>query len=339
MADLLAPLTLYQWGRESATPANRGTAVAATSKIAVEKIEFEAEDELWRPALAKGLLIPHSGNEMPTMRGTRFRITDQPVNYSQLHHWLSMAVVGAVTAVGASDPYTWTFARSITADPAPETFTIERRLSDGTNFVDLEWVYCFLTSITFTFEQNQPAKMSAEGVARRVQASTLTAALSMPTIDMAPSPLAKVWLDATWATLGTTALATMVRKATCTFKTGLKPLFTLDARTDLDFNTYILDPNEVGTDLELTVLPTKTFYDAEKAAAEARTLRAIKILVDGPTADRSLTLNMLVKHVPGSFIGADEDEGQVQTVYRFQESTDGTNLFSAVVENGVNVYT
>lgn len=332
---MLRPLTLYQWGKES----TRGTAVAATSKMAVEAIEFTPLDEMYRPNLAKGYLLPHSADETPIMRGSKFKVPPQPVIYNQHQHWCDMAIVGAVAAVGASDPYTWTFTRNILADPAPDTWTLERRLSDGTNFADNEWAYAFLTQIQWMFEENKALMFSAEGVARRVQSSTLTAALSMPTINITPTALAKVWLDSTWANLGTTQLTSVVKKALLTFKTGLKPDFTLDGRTDLDFTGYIIDADEVGLELELTVRLTKAQYDAQKAAAEAATLRAIRILVDNASANRSIQFDMLVKFDAASFFEVGDADGQVEGVFKFVESTDGTNFFKVIVENGVNVYT
>ena len=333
MAVLLRPLTLFQWGKEVIT--THGTAVPATEKIAVENIGFTPLDELYRPNLAKGYMLPHSANETPIVRGTTWKVSDQPLTFNQHQRWLSMAIVGGVSAVGVADPWTWTYTRNILADPTPDSFTLERRLSDGTLFNDNEWAYAMLKEISWTFEENQPLKFSAEGFARRIQSSTLTAAQAMPIIDIPPAPLCKVWLDATWATLGTTLLSGQVRQAEVTFKTGFKPIILMDGRTDLDFATHVVDGNEVGLELELTVLLTKAQYDAQKTAAEAGTLRAVRLLVDGPTVDRSITFDMLLKYDVPTFFEVDDDEGQVQGVFKMRESTDGTNLFKVIVENGI----
>lgn len=334
MPSLLHKLTLYQMGKET----TRGTAVPATSKIAVEQIDFMPEDEMYRPNLAKGLLLPHSGDETPIKRLTRWKVTDQPVVYNQHQNWLSMGVDGGVTAVGASDPWAWTFTRSILADPAPDTWTLERRMTDGTNHADNEWAYCFLSQLKWVWEINQPLKFSAEGFARRIQTSTLTAALAMPVITIPPAQLGKLWLDAAWANLGTTQVVGELRKIDCTFNTGLKPVDLIDGRTDLDYSTYVIDADEVGIELSLDVLLTKARYDAERAAAEAGTLRAIRAKIEGPLANRSLQLDMLVKHTAASMFEVGEEDGQVSANFKMQEATDATNFFSAILTNGVGVY-
>lgn len=324
-------LRLFQWGKET----TRGTAVAATSKIAVEGIEFEPVDEVSRPKLAKGLLHRNPGSETIIRRGTTSRIPETPVVYDQLQHLLSMSVKGGVVATGL-DPFTWTFARSLTADPAPDAWTIERRLSDGTTNKDNEWAYALLSTLRFLYVRDQPLRFSAEGFARRVQASTLTAALAMPVIEIPPSPLAKVWIDSTWAAIGTTQVSAQVLRADITFHTGLKPLWSLDGRADLDFTTHLLDPSEVGLDAELVLLVAGQ-YDTEKTAAEAQTLRGVRLQVLG-TQTRELTLDMLLKHERGSVFAVGSEDGQDIVTMRLTDSDDGTNIFQAKAVNKIGTY-
>lgn len=330
---MLRPLTVYQFAKET----TRGTAVPSTSKIAVESMEFTPDDEMARPNLAKGLILPHSANETPVGRGTTWRVPETPFVFNQHQHWMSMGIDGAVTATGASDPWTWTFTRSLVLDPAPDSWTIERRLSDGANFADNEFAYSLMKQISWTWETGQVLKFSAEGFSRRIQSSTLTPALAMPSIDIPAAPLGKVWLDSAWANLGTTLIAGQVRKIDITFKTGIKPVTLMDGRTDLDFSQYVIDANEVGTELALEVLLTKAQYDAQRAAAEAATLRAVRVKID-QSATRTFQVDMLVKHVGASMFGVAEADGQVSTTFNFQESSDGTNFFSAILLNGIGTY-
>lgn len=333
MTSMLHPLSIFQWGIETV----KGTAVPATSKIALTNMEFSALDEFDRLALMKGLLLPHSGNEIAVKRGTTWRISDSPVVMNQQQHWLSMAVVGGIIATGVG-PYLWDFTRNPLAVPALSTFTIERRLTDGANHADNEFAYSFLTQISWTFEPDQVFKFSAEGVSRRVQASTLTAAQAMPTVAILPAPLALVSMDSAWANLGVTPMAGQVRKAVITFKTGFMPDDTLDARTDLDFYIHRINAEQVGVELELTVRLTKAQYDAQKAAAEAGTLRAVRVLIDDAANSLSMTFDMLLKHVNASAIEVENSDGQVDAVFRMQESTDNTNFFKVGLENNIGTY-
>lgn len=334
MSSGVEGLRLFQWGKET----TRGTAVAATSKIAVPFIDFEPTDRVDRPKLAKGLAHRNPASETQVMRGTRFTVPEAPVVLRQTQHWLGMSVATVPSATGVG-PYTWTFTRSLTADPAPTTRTIERRLTDGSNSIDNEWAYCLLSRISFHYRRDETLKFSAEGFARRVQASTLTAAQALPTIEIPVTPLAKVWIDSAWASLGTTQITGQVQKADLTFHTGLKPWSGFDGRTDLDFSKYVLDADEVGMDLELELLVETSSgqYATEKTAAEAGTLRAIRLEVDEGT--NTLELDGLYKHEAGSVFKVGSQDGQDIVGMRLVDSDDGTNLFKALLTNAINTDT
>lgn len=340
MAVMIRPLTLFQWGKEVIS--THGTRVAATSKIAVEDIEFTEEDEMYRPNLAKGLIMPHSGNETPVRRGTLFKVTDQPVVFDQMQHWLAMAVQGGVTGVlTGGDHYLYTFTRNPAADPTPESFTLERRLSDGTNFVDLEWGYAMLSMLSFIFEQGQPLKFSAEGFCRRVQSSTLTASLPFPSsnvLNIQGAMGATVAIDSSWAAMGGTVLSGEVRKAVLNFKTGFKPVPLIDGRSDLDFSTHVIDGDEVGMTLDIDVLLTKAQFDAQKTAAEAGTLRAVRLEL-AQNGVRNIQIDGLFNFEKASFFGVQNDEGQVAGTFRMVESTDDTNLLRVKLACTASDYT
>src|SRR3990167_4137725 len=80
-------LTLYQSGRET----TKGTAVAATSKLAIERLLTRPRDLLVRPKLAKGLVLANPGNELAVMRGIDWEIPDTPLVYNQFQQLLAMS--------------------------------------------------------------------------------------------------------------------------------------------------------------------------------------------------------------------------------------------------------
>ena len=324
-------LRTFQWGKET----TRGTAVAATSKIALEGMDIESTDTVYRPQWLVGKLHRYpGGNETAITRGTIWKIPETPVIYDQLQHLFSMSIKGGVTATGVN-PYTWSFARSITADPAPDSWTLERRLTDGSTPVDNEWAYALCGKLTFHYQLDQPLKVEAEGFARRVQASTLTPALSLPATEVASSH-ASCYIDSTWANLGVTQITGQVLEAKVEFLTGLMPFDTLDGRTDLDFTTYVFNGANTGLNVTLRML-SGAQYSTEKTAAEAQTLRAIRLDVTG-SASRELKLDMLVKHEGGSLVKVDEVDGQDVFEMKLVDSDDGTNLFAATLVNAVNTY-
>jgi hypothetical protein len=325
-------LRIFQWGKETV----RGTAVAATSKIALENMDLEPIDSVVRPQFLTGKLHRNpGGNETPIKRGTTWKINNSPVVYDQLQHLLAMSVKGGVAASGAPSVYTWDFSRSLTADPAPESFTIERRTTDGSTPRDYEWAYCLISSISFHYKLDEPLRFSCDGFARRVQASTLTAALTYPSTEV-PSSHAACSIDSTWANLGVTPIVGQVLSADVTFKTGIIPFDTLDGRTDLDFTTYVFNAAETGLDVKLRLLMAAQF-PTEKTAAEAQTLRTVRLAVTG-SASRALTLDMALKHEPGSLFKVDEVDGQDVVDMKLVDSDDGTNMFKAGLVNAINTY-
>jgi len=330
---MVRPLSLYQWGKETV----RGTAVPATSKILCHGIDFEAEDEVYRPQHALGIGFENPGQEFVVRRGSKFTVPDFPINYEQLPHWLLMALKGAVTPTG-TDPYTWTFTPALGADPALEARTLERRLTDGAASIDYEWAYAMLSKLGIKWTTGQPIMIGAEGFARRVQGSTLTPALTAPTPENVPAELVTVAIDATWATLGVTAIAAQILSGEFGFDTGYLPFASADGRTDLDFTSHEFNPRARRYTLKLRCLVKNAGqFATEKTAAEAQTLRAVRLRwtgSDGATA-RRVTIDALYKHVPGSLFKVDEIDGQDVVDFDLVQSTDATNALAVVVINHV----
>lgn len=332
MADALDERTIYQFGKETV----RGTAVAAAGKWAAERVEINETGQRRVPQLAKGLLTANRGDELATQFGSEIVIPDTDVHYEQLMPIFGPSIKGGVTSVG-SDPYTWTYARSLTADPAPDTLTIERRLDDLASQDDIEVAYCLWSEIGFKYVENETLRFNARGFGRKQQSSTLTPALSMPTPELAPSAKSRVAIDADWASLGTGWLVGMTVGWDWRFQTGFMPRMTADARTDLDMTKHILVPSQVKGLLALTLLLDPTTWAAERTAARAQSLRAIRIEVTG-SSSRSLKLDGLFKHTKPNLIGVTQQDGQVLSTLEFETSTDGTNLVQAILVNKTNAY-
>lgn len=323
---------IYQWGKE-VTP---GTAVPATSQITVESMDFIPTDTVNRPKIAKGVLSRNPGDELVTSRGTQFRVPETIASFRQMQHWLGMAVAAVPVATGAG-PYVWTFVRSLVAPPAPTTRTIERRLTDGTDNIDNEWAYCFLSKLSFSWQMNEPLKFSAEGFARAQQASTLTAGQVQPTIDTTAAQLGKVYIDPAWASVGSTQIVAQVLSMDFSYSTGLMPKPMMDGRADLDFTSVIFNPAEAGFDVTIRILikANSGQFATEKTAAKAQSLRAVRFDI-ADAANEGLTLDFLCKHESGDLASFAVEDGQDVAELKLVDSTDGTNSLEAVVTNGIS---
>ena len=316
--------------------AAHGTAVAATSKIAIENLEWGDDDEnIYRPSFANGLLLRNRGAATAVQHGTRFSFSDQPVVWEQLMHWLSMSVAGGVVPAwisGSPDVYRWTFTRSPLANPLPDSFTFQRRYSNGeAGYIDQRCAYAMLSKIGFSYAENEHLRMSGEGFARKFESSAITGSLSLPTAELGVSAISTVYVDATWGAIGGTLLAEQVIGWDLEFGTGYAPLYTAEGRTDLDFTKAQPNAQEVQANLKLTVLLDPTTYATELAAA-AGTRRAIQVKVAG-SGGRLLKINGLYQHAKPSLFKIGEQDGQDIVEMELEEATDETNFFSVILDH------
>jgi len=325
-----AAASIYQVGTQSAFD----TAVAATARLAVPRVDFEADDAVMRPQLAKGLAIRSPGNEFVTIRGGRWSVPAHPANFEQLPGWLGTVVAGGVTGSGAG-PYAFTFTRNILALPALNLLTLERRMSDFTNHIDEEWLNCVGQELTISGQADGEVQLSVQGIGSKRTASTLTGSQTMPAVEHVPFSLSEVDLDPAWASIGSTQLVGQVLSWSVRVMSGAKGLRPADARTTLDHGLIVYDAREVGAEIRMRLLQDKTRYNAEVAAAEAQTLRGMRFAFAG-TSSRAFNLDVLAKHTAGSLVTVDESDGQVVYDVVMQEATDATNFLEAVVDVTVN---
>lgn len=315
----------------------RGTPVAATSKIAIERLEWGDDDEnLYRPQIANGLLLRNRGAAVAVQHGTRFSFGDQPVVFEQLPHWLSMAVRGDVQPTleaGSPNVYRWSFTRLPTANPNPMTWTLERRFSDGNgNVIDQRASYGLLSQLSFSYAQNEHLRMSGEGFARKFNSNTLTAALSLPAPVLGVSALSTVYMDDAWADVGDTVLSEQVLGWEFEIGTGFMPLHTAEGRTDLDFTKHQVNALEVTLGLRLTLLLDPTTYAAEAAHAAAGDRRAVRINV-ASSGGRRMYIDALMQYAKPSLFNIGEQDGQDIVEIELEEATDNTNFFQIVVDH------
>lgn len=316
---------------------NRGTAVAATSKIAIERLEWGDDDEnIYRPSFANGLLLRNRGRATAVQHGTRFSFSDQPLVWEQVMHWLAMGFRGGVVPVfvaGSPDVYRWTFTRVPTANPLPNSFTLERRFSNGEgDTIDQRCTYAILSKIGFKYAQNEHLRISGEGFARKFESNAITSALSLPDPYLGVSALSKVYLDDSWANLGNTLLSEQVLGWEYEFGTGFFPLYTAEGRTNLDFTKAQPNAQQVMATLKLTLLLDPTTYAAEQSAAANGDIRAVRISIAGG-GGRAMTIDGLFQHTKPSLFKIGEQDGQDIVEVEFEEATDETNFAKIVVDH------
>lgn len=325
-----ASLTVVQWARESSI----GVDAAATSKIICTEFNAVPMDEVYRPPLIQGLMIDNPGNEQVIKRWSEITMSG-PLAYEQAQNLFSACLGNDAAPTGAPSTYTWEMLRDITTVPTLAPFTIERRTTDGTTPIQQAWHYCVMRSLKLAFADSEPVTFEAKFFGRRVQTETLTAAQALPTPEWLPLGVGKLWIDSTWAGLGTTVVASQVVAGEVTFFTGAEPDWTLDQRSDLDFSGVSYGRARIEGSITAKLGAQAAI---EKTAAEAQTLRAFRLQFDG-TSPRQLLVDWLCKHSGGSLFeyGIDGNDQHIVAM-PFVSSTDKTNFAKATVINGVATF-
>jgi len=320
---------------------DRGVFVPATSKMLIANWDVEPADEVYHPPLLRGIIQRWKGGEIVVQRGTRWTIPETPFFYEQAHNWGLMSVRGGVEPTGAGPTYTWNFVRDPTGNPDIDTFTIERRLSNGYQHIDQRVAYNMVSRITWRGAQSAPVLFTADGFGRRLKNNPITAALTAPTGEAALSSSSKVFIDTLWANLGVTQYEGQILNWEIAFMTGYAPLFTTDGRADLDFTVASLSSENTQLEVKITMLVDPTTngkFLTEQAAAESQINRAVRIQCDG-TAGRQVQWDMMLKHNQGSLFKIGEFEGQDMVEMTSVETSDQTNLFAMKVVNLINTLT
>lgn len=306
----------------------RGTAVAATSRLAVEQLEWGDDDEnVYNPQVANGILFRHTGPGTAVQHGTRFTLPDQAALWEQLPLWFSM-LMGAPTLTGSlGGPYTFVWTSSPGANPSPYSVTLQRRLDNGLgSTIDERAAYCMLAELGLSFAANEQLRLSGgAGFARKFETSAITGGLTLPDFEVMVSALSTVYFDTLFSDVGDTLLAEQVIGWNWKHMSGMSPLATAEGRTSLDFTKHQMNGSERGVDLEITCLLDPTTYAAEltRAASPATNQFAVRVKVAG-TDGRLLTIDQMMQHDKPLWAPGVED-GQDVVTFRLLDATDGTD--------------
>ena len=325
MATGLLPLRLLQLGGESTA----GTLVPATKKV-IGRAGVKPIQEWYREDFPRGVRMPVD-EITAVMKGSEITV-ECDLSYQQLQ-WPLHSGLQTVAAGGAA-PYTWT--HEIATAPTLKSYTAEYVVDDGsTKHYQREMGYLLTRQFQISIVRNQMAKLSWTMFGRAEQTSTVTGSLTALTLERVPSNLFKIWIDSSWAGLGGTLKAALLREATLTVNTGIAPEHTLDGRTDYD----MVQPMFSQATATLT---TKFLHNADAATEVGNwrtgTKRFIRLKADNgaaTTSNRAITIDISVRLLAWEF--ADEDGQEiVNATWEMVYDTTGAKSLQIININGVN---
>jgi hypothetical protein len=327
MAHGIYDLRKTQIGLE-ATP---GTLVAATQQLVGEAVytpQIERVFDSKRPSGVRA--TPDSDGGIITRKGSRLALS-QDLSYEEILYPLLCGVNNDAAPTG-SGPYVWTMEPVLSGVATPKTATIEVVIDDGaTQHYEREFGYAVCESFDINLAAGSLAKIDSTWFGRAEQSSTFTAALTPVTgRSPIPSDLFGLYIDSSWANLGTTQISTFIRSLNLHIDQGVRPGHALDARADLDF-THLLHGSFSGT-LSATVEHTA---DAATEIGNWRSGTPVFVQLIATDGTKIVQLDMAAVYTSPPVFSEDEGVELVSFELQLEYDATGGKIFSAVVTNSV----
>lgn len=332
--------TQIQIGKE----VTRGTSVAATRRLTGNAtVRRMMEHETYEDQLF-GVLARSA--RLPTITRNAFEFEYRaPLAFQEILLPLLAGLKGGVTGAGVGADKTWTFTKPNTADPAPDTYTIEWVERDFTNDYEIESAFCFCTEFAISARDGGVPQLSATFVGRKAVESTKTAAIALPTLTFMANGRWQLYMDTTFAALGTTAIAGQIYGFDWKFSGFLFPQYYLDNRADLDFSTYHFKPGMVDLTIDAVInADAAGIIRAQQANRDTPALVFPELRLNGPALGGSaytIKLQMAAVHAPDSMAerGADRDGNLVTRMHLLSQydPTSGNDV-QVIVVNDITAF-
>jgi hypothetical protein len=265
---------ILQYGVET----NHGEHVAATKKW-LGDAQVPKDREAVRPVYNLGVRSRASENHIYQKQISSLPLTLDDSYFQGIAWLLAMTLKGGVTpteVTGGQGDYLWTFTPSLVAATADtmQSFTLEI----GDDLQCYEVGYLMGRSIKFSAQMgaNSALKVSVDAMADEVTKTTATADLPLPAITPIVANNTKIYVDTTWAGIGGTLKAGILRGWDLEIIGGLHQKFLGNS----------LVPNAHG----VTYLDWKLALTLEDNAAaasfftwfQAQTAAAVRLEIPGP---------------------------------------------------------
>jgi hypothetical protein len=321
MSTALVPFEKLQVGIETVA----GTAVPATKVIATEDGGDYTHD-ITRTEVNEisGVFVARDDVDLVEIAtlGVRHVLDFEQVLLPLLTGIESVAGVGTPLVV-------WTFEPSMAAPADLDTATFEVSYTDGTTrHVEEEFAFGQCRSFNVNLAFNELAMLEAEYFGRAPGASTFTTSLAVPARELIASNRFGVYIDDTWAGLGTTQVSGLVRSATLSMETGVAPNYTLDGQTNID-HTKIRRGRLSGT-LALT-MEVDAAFAAELAKFKSGALRFFMLKATGADG-REISFGLSGRYVTSPDYSVDDTLrlAQIELAVRYDPTS--AKAFQAIVK-------
>lgn len=211
-----------QYGKETV----RGTAVASTKRF-YGSANVPKDRELSHPEYLLGVRAKSGMTEIRQILADGVTLSMDNAYYQGLPMMLGSLLKGGLTpteVTSTKGDYKWIFTPDLTALGSPDTFTLQ--YGDNDQAYAIEYMMGKKINFDFSLGDNADMKVSQEFFGRQVSKTSFTAAITAPTTtEPIVANTAQMWLDGTWATLGTTAKTSLLRSGSIEIGSGNHPKF------------------------------------------------------------------------------------------------------------------
>lgn len=210
-----------QYGKES----TRGTAVAATKRF-LGTVTIPEDRTPAHPAYSMGRRSRSHRTEIRQILADPISMNLPEAYYQILPMLYGITLKGGVTAsetTGGQGDYLWDFTPSLTAAAAPDTITLET--GDNDQNYEIEYVMGKNLTLDFALGENAGVNITCEAFGKQISKSTVTASINPLAVNAIIANTAQLWIDSTWATLGTTVKTGLLRGGNIQIATGNHPKF------------------------------------------------------------------------------------------------------------------
>jgi len=333
-------LTKVQYGLESA----HGTAVAADTMLLCSVGIPEDDREVHIPEVDIGARTNKllSAAVVRKLVADGISLEDADGAYFQLFPLLfSCGLLGSVSPAeqtSSEGDYLWTFAAPQTATENIESMTLEV----GDNAQAYEIPYVQVRSITISGDCiSGEVHVSAECYGQFVKQTTITGAISAPAVDMCIGKLSQIYIDDTWAEVGTTELASCLVNWEVTLNTGAHPKFWGSATRNYTSHEQGAITGEATFTLERKTDVATEELKFRPASGYAQTLRAVELKMTGTAIgegdSHSLVLDMAGIWTSWATLSAEEEGNSLDVcTLTFGYDTTGAQSFQALVTTDVS---
>lgn len=301
-----------QYGVESALA--HGTAVAATS-IWPGKIQVPTDRQPVFPELTTGRRARAQKGVVNQILADGLTLTMDQGIFQKLPFLFSIGLKGGVTAteqtVGQSD-FLWDFTPSLTAKNYPDSGTIE--YGDDTEQYEIEYCMARRYTISGALGNNEPVKVESELFGKQISVVDFTASLAPGAYEYMVANMANIYIDDTWANLGTTKKTGLLQEYSLEILTGVHPKFLGEGVKTMT------NHGEGYIDAMLTLtFEGNTDADAQYDIFRAGTARTIRLEILG---------SQIGSGDPHSLVA--DLYGEFETVIPLSSEKNGNNLHAAV---------